>query len=63
MVGEYGCAVTFVYCGFQLFRQVMTIENVIAQHQRTAIVTNKLFANDKGLCQSVRAWLNFILKV
>ena len=38
------------------------IKDIIAQHERHRILTNKFLAQDKGLCQSVRGGLYHILK-
>ncbi|MNS79677.1 hypothetical protein D3C72_1133370 [compost metagenome] len=63
VVGKYGSAALFGCGGFQLFLQVVAVEDVVAQHQRTGIWTNELFTQNKGLCQPVRTWLHLVLQI
>ncbi len=63
MIGKDGGARRFGCGGFQLFLQIVAVEDVIAQHQRAIVAADKLFAEDKGLGQTVRAWLHFILQI
>ena len=63
MIGKDGGARRFGCGGFQLFLQVVAVEDVVAQHQRAVVAADKLFAEDEGLRQAVRAWLHFVLQV
>ena len=40
--------------------QAMAVENVVPQHHGDGVISDKLFSDDKGLGQSVGAWLNGI---
>ncbi len=63
MIGKDRCTIFFINRGIHQFRKVVTIENVIPQHQGTIIVTDEFFANNESLCQAIRAWLDFILQI
>jgi hypothetical protein len=43
--------------------QVVAVENVVAQHQRTGAVANELLANDEGLRQAIGAGLHGVAEV
>ena len=43
--------------------QIVTIKNVVAQHQSARVLTHKFFANDEGLGQTIGARLHGILDV
>ena len=34
-------------------RETLSVKNIITQYQTGGVVTNELFANDKGLCQAI----------
>ena len=42
--------------------QTVAIENIVAEHHCNVIVTDKFFADDECLCQSVGTFLNGIGK-
>ena len=50
MIGKDGSTALFGRCR-QLFLQVMTVEDVVAQHQRTGSGADELFTQNKGLSQ------------
>ena len=63
VVGKHaGTAGALVGAG-QQFDEVVAVENVVAQHQGARVVAHKLFANDEGLRQPVRAGLHRVLNV
>ena len=45
------------------FVKAYAMKNVVAQNQACAVVTNEILANDKGLCQTIRAGLLGIFEV
>ena len=47
----------------QLLHQVVTVKDVVTQHQGTGIIAYKVAPNDEGLRQAVRTGLNGILDV
>ncbi|MOA19050.1 hypothetical protein D3C78_1394030 [compost metagenome] len=63
VIGKHGGTTGFGRRTFQLFLQVVAIKNVVTQHQRAVIATNKLFAQNKGLGQPIRARLYLVLQV
>jgi hypothetical protein len=63
MIGEYRSTIIFTYCGFKLLRQVMSVENIVTQHQSAAVIADKLFTDDKRLCKAIWTWLYFILQI
>ena len=66
IVAKHGCTLatlSVLYCGSQSFLQAMTGKDVVTQHHSHRIISNKIGANDKGLCQSIRRRLNSIGQV
>ena len=63
MVGKHSCALLGLVGTVQLFDQVVTIKNIVAQHQSAGLVVDKIFADGEGLRQAVRAGLHRILNV
>ena len=57
MVGKHGGTRALSICAFQQFLEIVSIEDVVAQHQCTGGTVQKGFANQKCLCQTVRAGL------
>ena len=43
--------------------EVAAVEDVVAQHEANAVIADKLFADDKGLCQSVGRGLLGVFEV
>ena len=60
MIGKDGSTASSRRCR-QLFLQVTTVEDVVAQHQRTGSGADELFTQNKGLSQPVRAWLDLCI--
>ena len=52
----------FSTAAFSLFFQPVAGKNVIAENHGNGIISDKLFADDKCLSQTVRAWLHCITK-
>lgn len=48
---------------FQLFDQIMAIEDVVTQHQGAGALAHKFLADDESLGQAIRAGLNGILNI
>ena len=44
------------------FRQIVTVEDIVAQHQRTTIRANELAADEKSLGNTLRPVLGRVLK-
>ena len=42
----------------QVLREIMSVENVVAQHQRAGTAANEALADDERLCQSLGPGLN-----
>ena len=52
---------SFVFPGlFQDLGEIVSMEQVISQYQTDIVITDEFFAQDKGLSQSVRAWLDLV---
>ena len=47
----------------QQLDQVVAVINVVSQHQRTWVLTHKIFADDEGLRQAIGAGLHRVLDV
>ena len=66
IVAEHGAA-AFVFRigsgGLEDLGEAVAVEDVIAQDHGAAVVANELFAQNEGLCQTVRRGLNFILQM
>lgn len=63
MVGKHTGAGAALIGALQLLCQVLTIRNVVAQHQCTGLPANKVASNDEGLGQTVGAGLHRELNV
>ena len=59
-VTEYRSLVV-LFCGAYSFTEhigkAIAVKNVVAQHQTDRVVPDELFADDKGLSQTIREWL------
>ena len=66
IVAEHGAA-TLVLCigrsALEQLGEAVAVENVIAQDHGAAVIANELFAQNKGLCQTVRGGLHLILQM
>ena len=66
IVAKHGAA-AFVFRigsgGLEDLGEAVAVEDVIAQDHGAAVVANELFAQNEGLCQTVRRGLNFILQM
>ena len=63
MVGKH-CGTARLRLGLgQQRHKVMAVKDVVAQHQRAWIVSDKVFADEKGLRQAVRAGLHGVLQI
>lgn len=47
---------------FEQWLEVMAVEDVVPQHQGTGSAVEEFLANQKGLCQTIRAGLHLVLK-
>lgn len=63
MIGEHGGTLLPFHRPSKLQVQVMTIEDVIPQHQGTGTASDEIAADDESLRQPVGAWLNGIVQV
>ena len=65
VVTKYGRP-TILCClcsGFQALTQTCTIENIVAEHHRARLITNKLLAKRERLRKAIRRWLHLIRQV
>lgn len=63
MVGKHaGPGITHIRTGQQL-GEIVTLINVVAQHQCAGVLFHEILADDEGLGQAIRAGLNGILNV
>ena len=60
LVGKHGRAMGAGCCALKDLRQSMSIENVVAEDQRNAIVADKVLADQEGLRKTLRRWLRCI---
>ena len=57
MVGEDGGALLCGYGTFEDAGEVLAVKDIVAKYQSDIVVADKVFANNKGLGQSVGRWL------
>jgi hypothetical protein len=58
MVGKHAGAIGACIGAVQLLDQIVTVEDVVAQHQRAGVVADKVPSDDEGLRQAVGAGLD-----
>src|SRR5690554_863398 len=63
LIAEYGGAFGALGGFFQFGGETLAVKDVVAQYQAHAVVTDEFFADDKGLGEAVRAWLDFVAEV
>ena len=63
VIGKHGGPLIAQVRGLQLLDQIMTIKNIVAQHQGAVVMIDKIATNQKSLCQSFWFGLNGILNV
>ena len=65
IVAEHSAAAGFGVggSGLEPLGETCAVKNIIAQYHSAGLTVNKLFTQDKGLCQTVRGGLHFILQV
>src|SRR5690554_5982001 len=63
LIAEYGGAFGALGGFFQFGGETLAVKDVVTQYQAHAVVADELFADDKGLSETVRAWLDFVAEV
>ena len=63
MIGKYSRALMSYSCLLQLFGEIMAIKNIVPKDQGARVIINKIFTQNKSLCQAVRARLHLIMDI
>lgn len=63
VVGEHAGAVGAGHGVSQQVVKVVAVEDVVAQYQRRGVVADEFLADQEGLRQTIRAWLDGVLQV
>jgi hypothetical protein len=42
----------------QSIRELLSIEDIVTEHEGNLIISDELFSNNKGFCESARFFLN-----
>lgn len=57
VIAKYSCTFTARSGGMEVGGEVLAIKNIIAEDQAAIVITDKVFANNKGLGQAIGGWL------